>query len=204
MIIDKRRAMLNNQSLSRRQEKTRLAFMDAFLRLVIEHGLDHISVTDIANEADYGRWAFYQYFESKEDVAWETFVYWMTQLDTYVVQAVSHLQSPQREYESWRIIFRAFQQQKDFLTRLDSLIASKWHVKAKEFLFQQFFQHLRNGHFALMDGVRPEIAARLYVVALMELLEYWGRNPDLGDADKLVDEFFSFIFNQVPPKHDKK
>jgi AcrR family transcriptional regulator len=178
--------------------------MSALLRLVIERGLDRITVTDIANEANYGRWAFYQYFESKEDVAWATFVYWMTQLDAHLIAAVQHLEPPHREYESWRLIFQAFHQQKHFFMRLDSSMMSVWHARAKEFLVQQFLQHLYAGRFALMEGVRPEIAARLYVTAIMELLEHWGRNPELGDTDALVDEFFVFIFNQAPPKHPHK
>ncbi len=88
--------MITDKPLSNRQQKTRLTFMNAFLRLVVQHGLDKISVTDIANEANYGRWAFYQYFESKEDVTWATFVYWMTQLDAHLIAAVKHLESPQR------------------------------------------------------------------------------------------------------------
>lgn len=80
---------------------------------------------------------------------------------------------------------------------------SERHARGKEFLIQQFLQHIKEGHFALMDGVRPEIAARLYVAAIMELLEYWGRNPELGDVDTLVDEFFTFIFNQAPPRSNK-
>jgi len=191
---------MNSQILSNRQQKTRLAFMNALLRLVIEKGLDRVTVTDIANEANYGRWTFYQYFKSPEEAVWETFVHWMIQLDTHLVSAVQHLDSPYREYESWRIIFQAFQQQKSFFTRLDSIITSEWHARAKEFLIQQFLQHLKEGHFALMEGVRPEIAARLYVAAIMDLLEYWGRTPDLGDGDTLVDEFFTFIFNQAPPR----
>jgi AcrR family transcriptional regulator len=193
-------SVMIDTTLSKRQQKTRVAFMNAFLRLVIEQGLDRITVTDIANEADYGRWTFYQYFESKEDVAWATFVHWMTQLDVYLVAAVQHLPSPQREYQSWRLIFQSFQQQKPFFTRLGSLMNSIWYARAKEFLVEQFLGHLQAGRFALMEGVRPEIAARLYVVAIMDLLEYWARNPDLGDADTLVDEFFTFIFNQPPPK----
>ncbi|MFN8371821.1 MAG: TetR/AcrR family transcriptional regulator [Anaerolineae bacterium] len=187
-------------SLSRRQQKTRLAFMNAFLRLVMEKGLKNISVTDIAHEANYGRWAFYQYFSSKEDVAWAAFVHWMTQLDTQLVASVQHLPSPQREYQSWRLIFQAFQQQRPFLTRLDSPLIAAWRERAKEFLVQQFLQHLQAGRYSLMEGVRPQIAARLYVAAIMELLDYWGRNPDAGDVDTLVDEFFRFIFNQPPPK----
>ncbi len=186
--------------ISKRQQKTRMAFMNAFMRLVIEKGLDRVSVTEIAHEADYGRWVFYQYFKSREDVAWATFVYWMTQLDAYVIEAVKHLEPPQREYQSWRIIFQAFQQQAPYLMRLDSAIMSHWRTQAKEFLIQQFLQHLEAGRFALMPGVRPPIAARLYVAAIMELLEHWGRHPEVGDAETLVDEFFIFIFHQPPPK----
>jgi AcrR family transcriptional regulator len=200
----KTRLLTNNTPLSPRQQKTRLAFMSALLRLVIARGLDRITVTDIADEANYGRWAFYQYFESKEDAAWATFVYWMKQLDAHLINAVQHLESPYREYESWRLIFQAFYQQKHFFMRLDSTLMSLWRTRAKEFLVQQFLGHLRSGHFRLMEGVRPEIAARLYVVAIMELLEHWGRTPELGDTQSLVDEFFVFIFNQPPPKSPYK
>lgn len=187
-------------TLTKRQQKTRVAFMNAFLRLVMEHGIENITVTDIANEADYGRWTFYQYFDSREDVAWATFVYWMTQLDTYVVEAVQHLPSPQREYESWRLIFQAFQQQKEFFMKLDSLISTVWYTRAKEFLIDQFLQHIHEGRFALMEGVRPAVAARLYVSAILELMVYWGRHPDAGETQEMVDEFFVFIFNQTPPQ----
>jgi AcrR family transcriptional regulator len=188
------------QTLSKRQEKTRLAFMTAFLRLIAAHGMDRISVTDIANEADYGRWTFYQYFESKEDVAWATFVYWMNELDNLLISAVKHLASPQREYESWRIIFQAFYEQRDFFMRLDSTSNSIWRVRMKEFLIEQFLGHLQTGNFALMQDVRPEIAARLYVAAIMELLEYWGQHPQLGSSETMAAEFFTFIFKQAPPK----
>lgn len=192
--------MVQEIQLSNRQQKTRLTFMNAVLRLVMERGLDDITVTDIANEADYGRWAFYQYFESKEEAVWETFVYWMNQLDEMLIASVTHLESPRREYESWKIIFGAFHQQRQFFAKLESILASKWRTQAKEFLVDQFLQHLHNGNYALMEGVRPEIAARLYVTAIMELLEYWGLHPEIGGSDLLVDEFYTFIFNQPPPK----
>lgn len=187
-------------TLSKRQQKTRILLMDALLRLVVEHGLDNITVTDITHAANYGRWVFYQYFESKEDAALQAFSYWMDQLDVMLIQAVSHLPTPEREYRSWQLIFTAFQQQAPFLMRLDSVLQSRWRNYAKEFVISQFLEHLKVGRFALMEGVRPEIAARLYVTCLMELLEHWGNNPELGDQDALVDEFFTFIFNQPPPK----
>ncbi|MBC8098923.1 MAG: TetR/AcrR family transcriptional regulator [Armatimonadetes bacterium] len=190
---------MNHPPFTNRQQKTRLALLNAFSCLIAQRDFAKISVTDIANEAGYGRWTFYQYFASKEDIAYATFVHWMTQLDTALMAQVTGLASPQREYESWRIIFQAFQYQRISLIRLLSVVERAWYERAKEFLVQQFLGHLVAGHFTLMSGVRPEIAARLYVIALMELLEYWGRMPELGDSDAIADQFFTFIFNQAPP-----
>jgi AcrR family transcriptional regulator len=190
---------MTHDALTKRRHKTRTAFLEAFVRLVMARGFDHITVTDIAAEADYGRWAFYQYFESKEAVVWAVFEHWMALLDQAVVQAVQGLVSPRREYESWRIIFRAFDAQKPFMLQLGHFLLSEWRVRIKEFLVAQFLGHLKSGQFALMPGVRPELAARLYVAALIELLEHWAAHPEIGDADALLAEFFTFIFNRPPP-----
>lgn len=190
-------------TLSKRQQKTRTAFMNALVRLVMQHGYDAVTVTDIAEEANYGRWTFYQYFDSKADAALAVFEGWMMRVDQFVVQAVAGLPSPRREYESWRILFSAFDAQRAFLMRLDSLTVSAWRVRAKDFLIDQFVGHLEAGNFALMPGVRPEIAARLYVAAVLDLLEYWGSHPEMGDVETVLNEFYTFIFNQPPPATDK-
>lgn len=182
------------------QHKTRLAFIHALLRLVNQRGLEHISVTEIANEADYGRWTFYQYFRSKEEAAYAAFVHWMTQLDEQLIAQTDGLASPEREYRSWCIIFETFHQYRYLLLGLSHAVPSAWNLKAREFIIAQFTQHLQSGRFRLMAGVRPEIAARLYVMSLVELLEYWGNHPEIGNPQQLVDEFFTFIFNQPPPR----
>lgn len=185
---------------SNRQQKTRLIFIQALLRLLRQHDLTRITITDIANEANYGRWTFYQYFQSKEEVAYAAFVEWMNQLDAHIIASVQHLESPRREYESWRIIFRATWQHRAFFSRLTHISQTIWQARAKEFLVEQFLGHLRAGRFSLMDGVRPELAARLYVVSVMEVLSYWQDDTQIQDIEALVDEFFTFIFKQPPPK----
>ncbi len=190
---------LTTPVLSRRQQKTRLILMNAFLHLLAERDLEQITVTDIANQANYGRWTFYQYFDSKEDIAWASFVYWMTRLDADLIAAVQHLTSPHREYQSWRIIFAAVNQQRAFFSRLDSLIQSRWYFRAREFLIQQFLGHMQAGHFALPPGIRAETAARLYVAALLELLTHWIQHAHSDSPVTLVNEFYTFIFNQPPP-----
>jgi AcrR family transcriptional regulator len=187
-------------STPHQKQKTRLAFMRAILRLLQTRTFDQITVTDIANEADYGRWTFYQYFTSKEEAAYETFVYWMDDLDQQVVAAVQGLDSPMREYTSWQLLFAAFYEHQAFLMELQRGADILWHRQAKDYVIEQFSQHLYAGRFRLMEGVRPEIATRLYVSAVMELLEYWSYTPSVGDAKALADELFRFIFNQPPPK----
>jgi AcrR family transcriptional regulator len=180
-----------------RQQKTRQLFLEAVVRLVIRHGLDNINVTQIADEANYGRWTFYQYFEGKEDAAWQAFTIWMNALDVQLIAVVQHLPWPRREYQSWRLIFHAVDVQRSFFARLGEI--APWRYRAKAFLIEQFLGHLRAGRFALMPNVQHEVAARLYVAAITDLIEHWLQYPELGTPDSLAAQLFTFIFNQPPP-----
>src|SRR3954462_15856175 len=51
----------------RKKQATRLAIHEAALRLVSEHGLDRVSVDDIAERADVSPRTFFNYFPAKDD-----------------------------------------------------------------------------------------------------------------------------------------
>ncbi len=51
----------------RKKLATRAALHQAALQLVAEHGLDHVSIDDIAERADVSPRTFFNYFSSKDD-----------------------------------------------------------------------------------------------------------------------------------------
>lgn len=174
--------------------------MEAFLRLVLAHGYDSVTIQQIADEADYGRWTFYQYFKSKEEIAYAIFVQWMTEFDKLVVAAVATLAPPLREYESWRVILKAVHNQRALLQQVRAFrYSAAWLLDVREFLVQQFLGHLQSGTFSVTPGVRPELAARLFVSAMLELIDFGMEHAEPDEWEALVDELFLFLYRQAPP-----
>lgn len=52
----------------RRQEQTREAILDAALQLILENGVDKLSLREIARQVDYSPAGLYEYFGSKDEI----------------------------------------------------------------------------------------------------------------------------------------
>jgi AcrR family transcriptional regulator len=194
---------MSNNRWQQRQEQTRLDFLQAALQLVLERGYDALTVASIAERANYGRSTFYNYFNDKQEVVWALFEHYMGALDAHIIASVQHLESPEREYVSWQIIFKNIELQRDFFLNLELLGTLTLRQMMKDYLIQQFEGHLKAGRFSLLTEVSPEIAARFYVVTIIELLEYWLKHPDIGSAQDMVDRLFLLIFHQPVPNRQK-
>jgi AcrR family transcriptional regulator len=193
----------NHQKLMNRYEENkqriRIAFFEAAIVLILEKGYDAVSVTEICNQADYGRSTFYLYFKDKEALVWAMLHHYMVVTDAELLQAIQPLQSPAREWTAWYMICQSAAFQRPFFLKLNGELTGRLRQWQKEHLFKTFEQQLRDGTYSLLSDVPPEIGARFITGALLDVLEYWVNHPEAGDAETIAAHFFRLVFRQEPP-----
>lgn len=190
---------MSNILKDKQHETTRLAFLQAGLALILEHGYDAVTVADIARVADYGRSTFYLHFKDKEDLFWEMLQHHGRVLDEQILDAVSHLKSPLREWRAWLMIFTDINKQRDVFIKMDGEMSRRLRQMQKDQLNATFERQLRNGDYSIMTDVPPEITARFIVGGQVEILEYWLTHPEIGDAETMARYFYQLVFRQDPP-----
>lgn len=185
---------MSTSKLSRSQQRTYDALVNAGIAILQEEGYDALSVTSITQKADYGRGTFYLYFKDKEAFVWTIMRHQVVLLDGYIAQSVGHLLYPEREIRAWEIIFSTIKKQARFWRQLDGQTSQQLRQKQRQLLLEQFEQNLREGRYRLPIDVSPELGARFLVGAAQEILEYWLQNPDIGDAYTMAQLFCRLIY----------
>jgi AcrR family transcriptional regulator len=190
---------MSNNLRDKHQHEIRMAFLQAALHLMLEHGYDNVTVADITRLADYGRSTFYLYFKDKEDLVWEMLLHHMQVMDEQIIDAVSHLPSPLREWRAWLMIFQDVEVQRPVFLKLNGEMSRRLRQMQKDYLNEVFERQLRNGDYSLLTDVPPEITARFIVGGELEILEYWINHPEMGDAETMARYFYRLVFRQDPP-----
>lgn len=185
---------MNQKRLSRAQQRTYSALVQAGLAILLEQGYDALNVTAITERADYGRSTFYLYFKDKEDFIWVIMRQQVLLLDNAIAQATGHLPYPEREIRAWQIIFSTIAKQSYFWRQLNGRTSQQLRQKQRQLLIERFEQNLREGRYQLPLDMAPELGARLLVGAIQELLEYWLYHPEIGDDLSLAKWFCQFIY----------
>lgn len=182
----------------RMKQRTYEDFLEAGLRLILEHGYDAVSITDIAREADYGRSTFYLHFKDKEDLAFHLLMYQTHQLDTFLIESVKQYPHPRREWEAWRIIVHNVEHDKRFFLKMDGDVSNRLLQQRTFALHEVFEKNLRSGFISYGVDVPVAFQARFLVGATQHVLEYWLLHPELGDADSIATYFYEMLFRQKP------
>lgn len=188
---------MSTTRIERNKQRIRLALIEATLHLILEKGYDAVTVTDIANLADYGRSTFYVYFKDKEDIVWHMLEHFMVVVDQQIIDSTTHLESPQREWVAWQMIFQQVDAQRQFFQQLTGEMSRRLHQLQKDTLITVFERQLKDGTYSIMlDDVPHELATRFIVGAQLEILDYWLDHPEFGDAETMARYFFKLVFRQ--------
>jgi AcrR family transcriptional regulator len=184
------------------KERTAAAFLNAGLELIMEHGYDAVSVSDIARLADYGRSTFYLHFRDKEDLAWALLQIQIEALDAHIIEVAQHLPTPQRELYAWKTIFETVEKQREFFIKMDGEMSLRLRQMQKDYLLQTFERSLRSGFYVMHPDVPVELSARFVVGALIDLLGYWLVHPEQGSPDAMARHMFRLIYRQDPAQYE--
>lgn len=97
----------------RRVQKTRKALQTTFEKMVIQEGFDHISVTEIAKQADVGRKTFYLHYLDKFDLLDKIIGDYLTELES-----ICDHQQEIGMVEATRIWFAFFEANRSFFQKI--------------------------------------------------------------------------------------
>ena len=181
------------------RQRTRLAFLNATLSLILEKGYDNITVIDISDRADYGRSTFYEHFADKEDVARAILEHHVITLDAEIAEATQGFESPEQEWIAWLMICEDVQIQRQVFLKMDSDVSRRLRQFQKDLLISGFTMKYEAGQSQLLADVPPAIRARYVVGAALEILDYWMSHPEAGTARDIAGLIFKLIFKLDPP-----
>jgi AcrR family transcriptional regulator len=187
----------------RKRRITKRQLMEAGLSILLEDGYDAMTITRIADRADYGRGTFYEYFKDKEDFIVQIIELLLDQHTTNINQRVAELPSPQREYFGWIHVFRTIEKYRDFFKSL--------HGRDYPSLMEQFSTHnvkrttqqLEQGVYAygeIMQLPIPVMAS--FVASAMDgVIGYWLSTDCELPAEEIAGMMFKMLYHIEPPIH---
>jgi AcrR family transcriptional regulator len=190
---------MSSISHDEQKERTRRAFVQAAISLIIERGYDAVTVTDIAEQAGYGRGTFYLHFENKEDVVWSILRRYFENLNMRIAASLDDASGPRQAYQSWLNMFENAGQLAQFFRLLDGSTAQTLRRRQRDYLVELTGENLRLGLYPPLDDLPPAFAARFLVGATIELLEWWVIDrPDLT-AGQMAALMYRMVFHEEPP-----
>ena len=188
----------------RKKLATRLALHEAALRLVAEHGLDSVSVDDIAERADVSPRTFFNYYSSKDDAvlgldpessAQQVTAFLARPADESPVQAlraVAHAQAEEMAMDPdlWPLRLKVIESTPALLARLAAVFGEGERVLAEAVA-------ARTGTRAGADAY-PTLLAGVAGVAMRTALHRWLATDFTASLPDLAGEAWDLLTAGLP------
>ncbi|MGQ4271556.1 TetR/AcrR family transcriptional regulator [Nocardiopsis changdeensis] len=191
----------------RKKERTRLRIHRAALRLIVERGLDAVTVEEIAASAEVSRRTFSNYFAGKEDACLYGDTAHMEDFLTVLRTRPAH----ESAWTALRATVRTVYDARDLSPDREWAQSTRLALKhpallGRRLAGQQGFLHEMTallGDRALPAGMhRPGLLASVFLSALLHALHEWtqeGTGTLDGVMDSVLDEVGAAFTDPAPP-----
>jgi len=186
-------------NFTRQQTRTRLALMNAAVKLIIADGYDKLTITAIADEADYTRRAFYLHFKSTEDIVQVILVEWYQKIQVELMKHIHQLEYPMREYALWNKGLEILYQNIAFLKQMPDLLTHELGAPVREEIRKAILDNIMNREVQFRDGITPNLLIKMEINMMGLLIDTLKTTSDITQAQQIIDDHFRILFNQEPP-----
>ena len=186
-----------------KREVTKRHLMEAGLSILLDEGYDKLTVTKIADLADYGRGTFYEYFDDKEDFVVQIIELLFIQHTKAINQSVAHLPSPQREYFGWINVFKTVKKYQAFFKSLNGRDYPSLMERYSAYNVIRTTLQLEQGVYAYGDIMQLPIPvmANFVASAMDGMVKYWLSTDCELPAEDIAGMMFKMLYHIEPPTH---
>ena len=186
-------AKKNRQAI--RKEKTRALLVETTTKLLLEKGVDALTVHDITEGADVARGTFYVYFESKEAAIWSLLEAILKPIDQELLENPA-LDDASR-MKKWLYIFQEISEHQHLLK---VLLGEKGHIsmlrRMEAYIRDLMERDFKVGNLLPKDGLDPDFVAKYLAGALMSVIVDWLEHTKDTTIDQVAQQFFTMARKQ--------
>ena len=184
--------------MDRRQQKSRQAIFEAFVRLLARKNYNKITVQEIIDEANVGRTTFYAHFETKDTLLKEM----CTELFDHVFSdrpgvEVAH-DYALSEGDSRTIVSHILYHLRDNGKNLSKLIMGEssevFLVYFRQYLDKMVYSHLLGGIEHTNKKVPESFLKNHISGSFVNMVQWWINNGMKESPEELADYFLAVIF----------
>lgn len=182
-----------HRKLDARARRTRIRLGDAFLSLIMEKPIEHVTVQDVLDRASVGRSTFYLHFRDKNDLLLSQLERFLEHMSTVLI---TNKEKSLRVAPVTEMFDHLEQQRKLYCILRDAGRLTDFFDLAQDYFARGIEQRLINsGRLSKLS--KSELAARANALAgsLLSLLRWWMDRIEKESAAKMDEMFHRMVWN---------
>lgn len=185
----------------RRKLRTRSRLQEAMIKLVLEKGVEEITIQEITDTADLGRGTFYFHFDDKEDLLWSIVEDRIQATERQVMEDFGGRVPEQPEYYAYLNMFQHVKQHADVYRLLVGDRGSQGVAnRARKYLVEETQRDIESYGVFGEIGQPAEITAQIVVGMLFSLILWWLESEGAYTPSDLARILYTTLHHRQPPE----